>query len=68
MIFINKNEEPKSLTEYRNQPGAVWDGENFTPIKDQIRLSLLREQRFLCCYCMSRIDEDTMKIEHWHSQ
>ena len=38
--------------------------------KDELRHSLVREQRGLCCYCMSRIrpDRRLMKIEHWRSQ
>jgi uncharacterized protein (TIGR02646 family) len=33
-----------------------------------LRASLLAEQGGLCCYCLSRITADKMKIEHWHSQ
>lgn len=34
--------------------------------RSQLKQSLLREQGFTCCYCMSRIDESTMRVEHWH--
>ena len=65
MRNITKNHEPHSLTEHRKQPHA--DYQNYVQ-KDDLRQSLLDEQRGLCCYCMSRIrpTNDGMKIEHWH--
>ncbi|HTA88462.1 MAG TPA: retron system putative HNH endonuclease, partial [Polyangiaceae bacterium] len=38
--------------------------------KDELREALLREQRALCCYCMSEISAaaGSMKIEHWQCQ
>lgn len=68
MISIRKQREPQELSAYRSQPGAVYDGPNFTPVKDKIRAQLLTEQGYLCAYCMSRIDIGKMKIEHWHPQ
>ena len=68
MIPINKKEEPSSLLHYRIQPGAVYDGPNFTETKKAIREQLLSEQGHLCAYCMQRIDIKSMKIEHWHCQ
>lgn len=55
------------LTSYR-AAGGEYDGHNFTPVKDSIRLSLLQEQGHLCAYCMSRITIDNMKVEHWACQ
>lgn len=70
MIPIHKNNEPQHLQQYRLQPDAQYDGANFTPVKQQIRESLVEEQGYLCAYCMSRIEPNSkkMKIEHWHSQ
>ena len=70
MRFIQKNDEPRSLREYRAMPRAVYDGPNFTPVKSDIRQQLLREQGYLCCYCMKRIEDNELKtkIEHWHCQ
>ncbi len=65
---IDKRAEPTSLQYYSQQPGAIYDGANFTPVKDDIRQQLLDEQGYLCAYCMQRIRKDTMKIEHWHCQ
>ncbi len=59
--------EPASLTMYRQQPGATYEG--FRD-KDALRKALVDEQRGLCCYCLSRIRPEIggMKIEHWHPQ
>jgi len=68
MRAIEKGQPPKELIEYKQQPGAEYDGPNFTPVKDAIREQLLKEQGYLCAYCMKRIDVYNMKIEHWQSQ
>jgi uncharacterized protein (TIGR02646 family) len=65
MKQIIKNQEPKSLLEHRLQPFADYD--NY-PQKSELRTSLLVEQGYICCYCMQRIRDDKMKIEHWRSQ
>lgn len=68
MILIKKGAEPKSLTEYRvkkNNPNYSYDD---YADKDDIRLALLDEQGHICAYCMQRITQNNMKIEHWHSQ
>jgi len=70
MIPVTKSPEPQSLQQYRLQEGAVYDGENFTPVKQDIRDQLVAEQGYLCAYCMGRIEPDdrNMKVEHWHSR
>ena len=70
MIAIEKETEPRELLEYRSKPDAEYDGPEFTPIKDRLRKALLREQGFLCAYCMTRIEdrENHTKIEHWKCQ
>lgn len=67
MRGIRKSPEPMSLTRYREQPGAVF--EDYSE-KAELRTALVREQRGLCCYCLSRIRDsaDSTKVEHWHSQ
>lgn len=64
MIHIKKGNEPRALTMYKQQIGAYYDN---CP-KEEIRQALLKEQGFLCAYCMRRIDDKNMKIEHWESQ
>ncbi len=70
MISITKRSEPKMLQHYRLQDGTVFDGKDFTPVKQAIRDQLVAEQGYLCAYCMSRIEphESSMKVEHWHSR
>jgi uncharacterized protein (TIGR02646 family) len=68
MLEIEKQKEPTVLTTYRTQPDAQYDGPEFTPVKAQIRLSLLAEQGYLCAYCMQRINEKNMKVKHWACQ
>lgn len=72
MRAITKRREPASLTAYRKTPDSDYGG---YPAKDELRRSLVTEQRGLCCYCMSRIRPERdpcgqylMKIEHWRSQ
>ena len=57
MIYIQKGKEPASLTAYKKQAHAYYDGCN----KDDIRENLLREQGYLCAYCMRRIEKEKMK-------
>jgi uncharacterized protein (TIGR02646 family) len=64
MVSINKQKEPVFLAEYKRREPIEYEE---IP-KDSIRESLLKEQGFICAYCMQRIDENKMKIEHWHSQ
>ena len=82
MRLHTKGREPAKLRAYRAVPGATYDGANFTPVKDEIREALLRDQEWLCCYCMRRISAEArpnpanpeaqnvvqMKVEHWRSQ
>lgn len=67
MKTINKGNEPSNLTEHKQRAGSTYD--NYTD-KQTLREYLVREQRGICCYCMSRIKPQSskMKIEHWKSQ
>lgn len=67
MRAIIKGREPLSLTSHRQTPHS--DYANYQA-KDDLRRTLVTEQRGLCCYCMGRIRPEValMKIEHWRSQ
>lgn len=65
MIYIRKGTEPESLTKYRKEKFAYYDGYKD---KDDVREKLLEEQGYLCAYCMRRIDKEHMKIEHWYPE
>lgn len=49
MIKITKTREPKEWTEYRNTPGV-----DYQSIPELVE-SLLKEQGYICAYCMRRI-------------
>lgn len=57
MITIKKGKEPISLTEYRASGGRKFDDLDSATKKD-IRDSLLKEQGYICAYCMKRIGRD----------
>ena len=67
MRTIRKGPEPNQLTQHRLASPVDYDG---FPGKDELRRNLVREQRGLCCYCLSSIGADSgrMRIEHWRSQ
>ncbi|OUD12355.1 hypothetical protein [Thioflexithrix psekupsensis] len=58
MRKIDKNREPICLTHYKKQNKthnyAEFSGNN-RDCFDELRLALLQESGFLCCYCMQRI-------------
>lgn len=64
MIHIKKSSPPKKFQEFKQQnPQAHFD--DIPPdIKAALRQSLLKEQGYLCAYCMSKI-RDKVKIEHY---
>lgn len=64
MRAVMKGPEPQSLTQHRASPHCNYD--NYAD-KAGLRVSLVREQYGICCYCMGRIrhTEAAMKIEHW---
>lgn len=67
MIIIDKNNYPKELITYKQDQTASYKnlrGE----IKKAVTDSLLDEQGYLCAYCMKRIREDDIRIEHWIPQ
>lgn len=69
MRIINKGKEPQSFTIHRLKSDSTYSGLKEKD-KDDLRSSLVSEQRGLCCYCMGRIRcrVEEMKIEHWQSQ
>lgn len=62
MILIEKGSEPNAWMRYRLTQGAEFRA--IPELKD----SLLKEQGYLCAYCMARIDKDHMKVEHFKPQ
>lgn len=62
MRYIQKKDEPGSLTQYRKNANAYFDGYKG---KNDVRENLLKEQGYLCGYCMRRLKNyKEVKIEH----
>lgn len=68
MIKINKGKEPAEWTKYRLTPGVDYDS------IPELRESLLKEQGYICAYCMRRIpvkdvnSSETSRIDHIKSR
>jgi len=67
MRSITKNSIPPLLLAHKKTAHSNYDNLPQTA-KAQLRNSLLSEQGQLCCYCMKRIRDENMKIEHWQCQ
>ena len=67
MRTIEKNTEPRSLLEYRAIPDTDYISMD-ADVKRDLKVALLQEQGYVCCYCMKRISYDNMKVEHLQSQ
>ncbi len=79
---INKGKEPITLTNYRSsiQKKDSLNNEIYNNFPDKtkedcknkkpgnLRRQLLKEQGYICCYCMGRIDCSNSKIEHFRDQ
>jgi len=79
---ITKSKEPKSLTTYRSTVSHknLEDSNIYEDFKEKtkeqctknkaenLRKQLLQEQGYVCCYCLSRINCDNSKIEHFRPQ
>lgn len=71
MIVIKKGKEPPDLIAYRKTKYASY--ENMPKEVHEVVLeSLMREQGYLCAYCMCRIPQKgkfpSVTIEHWDPQ
>jgi len=61
MRLIKKANEPSLLQNYRRQSNATYEDLD-TPVKEQLRLSLITEQSGVCAYCQMKLT--IIKIEH----
>jgi uncharacterized protein (TIGR02646 family) len=67
--------EPLSLRDYRNAtPNARYDGytdkssSGQSDLTPPLKTALAQEQGYICCYCMRRISEKQLSVEHYISQ
>lgn len=71
MKYIVKMNEPDDLARWKTLANDNWQPnyENMPgDIKNSIKISLIKEQGGLCCYCERRIDPDDSHIEHFQPQ
>ncbi len=67
MKYINKSQEPSSLTVWNRKQGnkiSNWKSFNKS-VKEDVYQSLLREQGYICCYCGINIGRRSCHIEHF---
>ena len=68
MKYIKKSKEPKSLTAIKNLENTRYEAKfnNLPPnaIQDIVQ-SLLKDQGYLCCFCMNEITEWTAQLIHF---
>lgn len=67
MRYIKKVKEPESLIHARKTYLKKYTDMR-EDLKDEIKVSLLKEQKYLCAYCMKRISIEDMQIEHYLPQ
>ena len=64
MRRITKTTPPEEFLEYLKTPGVSYEGLS-GKLKEALRLRLLEDQGYICCYCGQRIHNDKhTKIEH----
>ena len=66
MKYIQKQEEPSSLKEWKQQTNENWQpsyGTLGNQRKDSIKEALMKEQGYLCCYCEQELTLNDSHIE-----
>lgn len=67
MKYVRKGSEPNTLKIYRETtPNATYDG--FVDTDKKLKKALAKEQKYICAYCMGRVDVDSITVEHYISQ
>ena len=71
MLLIEKNSPPRDFTTYIQQENAHFD-DMPTDVKNNLRLALMKEQGYVCAYCMGSLRADegnkNVKIEHYRAR
>ena len=70
MKYIVKESEPLEFTNWKKQDKMFQRGKPKwnrvpSPIKDNIRASLKKEQGYICCYCERELRNNDYHIEHF---
>lgn len=65
MIYIDKQEEPGWLAEFKKKhPKATYDSKEFKPYISRLNEDLVKEQKYICAYCCCEINTETSHNEH----
>lgn len=65
----NDSDAPNNFKRWlASHPNARYSGLHNSQIKSELKNSLVVRQAYLCCYCQTRIFEDTSHIEHIEPQ
>ncbi len=65
----SESEAPEAFKRWKKRhPNAKYSSFHNVRAKSALKESLIRRQKFLCCYCESRITEETSHIEHIEPQ
>ncbi len=65
----NNSDAPRNFKRWlANHPNARYSNLHNSQIKAELKNSLVVRQSYLCCYCETRIFEDTSHIEHIEPQ
>ena len=67
MRRIEKGTAPWCIAELVGTPGASWSSVHGDQ-KAEMRAHLAKEQHGLCAYCMRRVPEDSLRIEHYRTR
>lgn len=67
MLLICKTPPPIDFSVYANQQGATFKNMPGS-VKHVLKDCLLKEQYHLCAYCSKKIENNSMKVEHYLSQ
>lgn len=74
MIYIQKEKEPDEIISWKkkfknkHKRKPYYEDIKSQPEKQQLKESLLHEQKYLCCYCCNRITDNNSHIEHFVPQ
>ncbi len=64
MNYIQKWEEPEGFKEWKRRNSNVNWGNFGDEIKQEVKMSLLKEQGYICCYCEKRVNNQNSHVEH----
>ena len=71
MKYIVKQEEPEGFAEWKALKNDEWSptyGKLSGDVKNIVKMALMAEQGYICCYCERRLTDNDSHIEHFSPQ